>query len=71
MACDAMERDSKTDKPKSQPRRFERSRGGPARAISELMPEIGRTIIHDEGVALLMNWGTLARPEKHCRNNIC
>jgi hypothetical protein len=42
-----MERD-KPDKPcgkptKSQPRRYERPRGGQARAISDLMPEIGRT----------------------------
>ena len=36
-----MERD-KSAKP-SAPRRFERGRGGPARAISDLMPEVGRT----------------------------
>jgi len=28
---------------KAKPRRYERKRGGPARAISEIMPEIGRT----------------------------
>jgi hypothetical protein len=40
-----MERD-KPDKPKSkarEPRRYERPRGGPARSIAELMPEVGRT----------------------------
>ena len=36
-----MERD-KPAKPGT-PRRFERSRGGPARAIADLMPEVGRT----------------------------
>jgi hypothetical protein len=36
-----MGRDS--DKPAPQPRRFERPRGGPARPISDLMPEVGRT----------------------------
>jgi hypothetical protein len=38
-----MERDSKTTPAKAQPRRYERPRGGQARAISDLMPEIGRT----------------------------
>ena len=39
-----MERDtpSKAAKP-GQPRRFERPRGGQARAIADLMPEVGRT----------------------------
>jgi hypothetical protein len=45
-----MERDSKStpakaqpSRAKAEPRRFERPRGGQARAISDLMPEIGRT----------------------------
>ena len=39
-----MERDkpAKPAKPNA-PRRYERSRGGPARPIAELMPEVGRT----------------------------
>lgn len=44
MAPRAMERDEKTGRKGSAvPRRFERPRGSGARAISELMPEIGRT----------------------------
>ena len=39
-----MERESKPRKAKAdQARRYERARGGPARPIAELMPEIGRT----------------------------
>lgn len=38
-----MERDDKPTTKRTAPRRFERPRGGGARAISELMPEIGRT----------------------------
>ena len=44
MAVVAMERDEKTGRKRTlAPRRFERPRGTGARAISELMPEIGRT----------------------------
>lgn len=43
MAVVAMERDEKTGRKGAAPRRFERPRGSGARAISELMPEIGRT----------------------------
>lgn len=38
-----MERDSKPPSRKPQPRRYERPRGGQARAIADLMPEVGRT----------------------------
>ncbi|GGC25028.1 hypothetical protein GCM10011371_10810 [Novosphingobium marinum] len=38
-----MERDRESRKGKPGARRYERPRGGPARSISELMPEIGRT----------------------------
>ena len=43
MAHRIMERDK--DKPAAKPKakRYERPRGGPARSISELMPDIGRT----------------------------
>ena len=64
-----MERDSKTDKPKSQPRRFERSRGGPARAISELMPEIGRTAFRRFGFiqsSVVTRWPEIVGP-RHAR----
>ncbi|MEP7221743.1 MAG: DciA family protein [Novosphingobium sp.] len=52
MGRSAMERDRPPTKPPArkkagddaqQPRRFERPRGGQARAIADLMPEIGRT----------------------------
>lgn len=38
-----MERDTGIKGGKPKPRRFERPRGGPARPIAELMPEVGRT----------------------------
>lgn len=44
-----MERDTKTPTGKRQQRRYERKRGGPARAISELMPEVGRTAFRKFG----------------------
>ena len=47
MARATMERDApppKAAKPrKAEPRRYERPRGGPARAIAELTPQVGRT----------------------------
>lgn len=42
-----MERDGKTSA--RGPRRYERARGGPARAISDLMPEVGRTAFRQFG----------------------
>ncbi len=41
--------DRKPGKPAAQPRRYERARGGPARAISDLMPEVGRTAFRKFG----------------------
>ncbi len=38
-----MERDSKSKAGKPAPKPFQRPRGGPARQVSELMPQIGRT----------------------------
>ena len=38
-----MERDKSAAAPKGKPRRYERPRGGSARPIAELMPEVGRT----------------------------
>jgi len=43
-----MERDGKTSA--RGPRRYERARGGPARAISDLMPEVGRTAFRQFGL---------------------
>lgn len=37
------DRDKKSGKNASTPRRYERARGGPARAIADLMPDVGRT----------------------------
>ena len=69
-----MERD-KPDKPapkkpdKATPRRFERARGGPARAISDLMPEIGRTAFRRFGFvqsSVVTRWPEIVGP-RHAR----
>jgi len=64
-----MERD-RPDKPgprpaKSQPRRYERTRGGQARAISDLMPEIGRTAFRRFGFiqsSVVTRWPEIVGP---------
>jgi len=69
MAHAAMERDSKTGPAKPQPRRYERSRGGQARAISELMPEIGRTAFRRFGFiqsSIVTRWPEIVGP-RHAR----
>jgi hypothetical protein len=68
-----MERD-KPDKPsgkaaKAQPRRYERPRGGQARAISDLMPEIGRTAFRRFGFvqsSVVSRWPEIVGP-RHAR----
>ncbi len=68
-----MERDG-TDKSKSrpakaQPRRYERPRGGQARAISDLMPEIGRTAFRRFGFvqsSVVSRWPEIVGP-RHAR----
>jgi hypothetical protein len=58
-----MDRDS--DKPAPQPRRFERPRGGPARAISDLMPEVGRTAFRRFGFiqsSVVTRWPEIVGP---------
>jgi hypothetical protein len=63
-----MERDSK-DKPKGQskkqPRPYERPRGGPARSISELMPDVGRTAFRRFGFiqsSVVTRWPEIVGP---------
>ena len=64
-----MERDSQTGKGQQQPKRFERKRGGQARAISELMPEIGRTAFRKFGFvqsSVVSRWPEIVGPH-HAR----
>ena len=65
-----MERD-KQDKPASKPkaRQYERPRGGQARAISDLMPEIGRTAFRRFGFiqsSVVTRWPEIVGP-RHAR----
>ena len=57
----------KTDKPgkSPQPRRYERPRGGPARAIADLMPEVGRTAFRRFGFvqsSVVTRWPEIVGP---------
>jgi len=66
-----MERDSKPGarRVKAQPRRFERPRGGAARPIAELMPEIGRTAFRRFGFvqsSVVTRWPEIVGP-RHAR----
>lgn len=69
-----MERDgkSKADKPaspKGAGKRYERARGGQARAISDLMPEIGRTAFRRFGFiqsSVVTRWPEIVGP-RHAR----
>jgi hypothetical protein len=64
-----MERDKPDKPPKSQPRRYERPRGGQARAISDLMPEIGRTAFRRFGFvqsSVVTRWPEIVGP-RHAR----
>ena len=64
-----MERDKPTPKTKAAPRRYERKRGGPARAISDLMPEIGRTAFRKFGFvqsSVVTRWPEIVGP-RHAR----
>ncbi len=64
-----MERDAPPRTPKVQPRRYERPRGGPARAISELMPEVGRTAFRRFGFvqsSVVTRWPEIVGP-RHAR----
>ena len=62
-----MERDAKP--PKSPAKRFERARGGGARPISELMPEVGRTAFRKFGFvqsSVVTRWPEIVG-ERHAR----
>jgi hypothetical protein len=64
-----MERDSKKAGGGSRGRRYERERGGPARAISEFMPEIGRTAFRRFGFiqsSVVTRWPEIVGP-RHAR----
>lgn len=59
-----MERD-KPAKPTKALRRYERPRGGPARAISDLMPEVGRTAFRRFGFvqsSVVTRWPEIVGP---------
>ena len=59
MGINAMERDREKPKAPKAAKRFERARGGQARAIADLMPEIGRTAFRRFGFvqsALVSRW---------------
>jgi len=58
-----MERDK--DKPGQKPKRYERPRGGPARSIAELMPDIGRTAFRRFGFiqsSVVTRWPEIVGP---------
>lgn len=66
-----MERDDQ-DKPKKPPkaaRQYERPRGGPARSIAELMPQVGRTAFRRFGFvqsSVVTRWPEIVGP-RHAR----
>ena len=67
----AMERDKQDQKGKDgkAPRRYERPRGGPARSIAELMPEVGRTAFRRFGFvqsSVVTRWPEIVGP-RHAR----
>lgn len=54
---------------KSKPRPYERPRGGPARAVADLVPQIGRTAFRKFGFvqsSVLMRWPEIVGPQ-HAR----
>jgi len=60
-----MERDEKQAKVKKVARRYERPRGGPARSISELMPDIGRSAFRRFGFiqsSVVTRWPEIVGP---------
>ena len=64
-----MERDPTPKPVKAQPRRYERPRGGQARSIAELMPEIGRTAFRRFGFvqsSVVTRWSEIVGP-RHAR----
>jgi hypothetical protein len=64
-----MERDSKPASDKNGAKRYERPRGGQARAISDLMPQIGRTAFRRFGFvqsSVVTRWPEIVGP-RHAR----
>jgi hypothetical protein len=64
-----MERDGGNKRGKTPARRYERPRGGQARSISELMPEIGRTAFRRFGFvqsSVVTRWAEIVGP-RHAR----
>jgi hypothetical protein len=64
-----MEPDKPAKPVKPQPRKFERPRGGPARAIADLMPEVGRTAFRRFGFvqsSVVTRWPEIVGP-RHAR----
>ena len=60
-----MERDPTPKPVKAQPRRYERPRGGQARSIADLMPEIGRTAFRRFGFiqsSVVTRWSEIVGP---------
>ena len=60
-----MERDGKPARTKSKARRYERPRGGPARSIAELMPDVGRTAFRRFGFvqsSVVTRWPEIVGP---------
>ena len=73
MALAVMERDgtppAKGGPTRATPRRYERPRGGPARAISDLMPEVGRSAFRRFGFvqsSVVSRWPEIVGP-RHAR----
>ena len=70
MAAPTMERDRDKPAKKPAPKRYERARGGPARAISELMPDIGRSAFRRFGFiqsSVVTRWPEIVGP-RHALN---
>jgi hypothetical protein len=60
-----MERDGQPARTKSKARRYERPRGGPARSIAELMPDVGRTAFRRFGFvqsSVVTRWPEIVGP---------
>ena len=60
-----MEREGKPARARSKARRYERPRGGPARSIAELMPDVGRTAFRRFGFvqsSVVTRWPEIVGP---------
>jgi hypothetical protein len=65
MARATMERDAPPKTSKPQPRGYERPRGGPARSIAELTPQVGRTAFRRFGFvqsSVVTRWPEIVGP---------